>query len=603
MARPRRDESINQRLARMEKRENELFQAPRSGPAIVPVSVSLKVSRKHKASVTPKGTAETIVRFLQQAGCEGEFQVQSTKRIGGLDVSPRADPGVYALRTSSRSILLSVQPGTKDTRRVYWLIVPKQYGADGLFKRLKEASAQPAVHQTPIVRNGGTPQIVALTVATAPPAETPHAGGETPATPAGTRVVVEIKHNHQPAQNLPPGTEATLISYLLEAGRSGRHIFQLNTQTITTDPPKGQGVWSLQMGLHSILLVVQSAGVDTRGFYWLMTPPGEDTQELYEKLKKISLFRLRFGGQREAAREESGQHVLDSGGVLRVPTRKIRPFADQPRQYFDQEALLDLAGSIEEVGQLEPIKVRMLEGDPDHDYELVDGQRRWHACDMLGIDVRAIVVNVTDVEHQFEVSAVSNFGRVGHTALEIARAIKRIMEKRGRNVAQVAKIFGHTDPWVYQHLSLLKLHPNVQAMMEPTVPEKERLLFSTAIQLAPFPDELQQELAELITQKGLKLNQARRVIRTKARLASLQIGTGRKRGPHDDFRILRALLERMPESLHHFLEMDTEQTRSLFKYRDLSDWERVVLQTEEIIGLMERFLRALRGARPSKSEQ
>src|SRR3989344_9390147 len=152
-----------------------------------------------------------------------------------------------------------------------------------------------------------------------------------------------------------------------------------------------------------------------------------------------------------AATERQNQidSTPDISQVRRIPRLKIRRFSDQPRTYFDARDMSDLAASIEEIGQQTPIVVKAIVGDPKHDYELVDGERRWIACGMVGVETMlAWVKNVTDVEEQFVSSVVGNFGRSGHTALEIAQAIDRIrksskMQKfsSGEQVARIAKIF------------------------------------------------------------------------------------------------------------------------------------------------------------------
>ncbi len=70
--------------------------------------------------------------------------------------------------------------------------------------------------------------------------------------------------------------------------------------------------------------------------------------------------------------------------IVEILRDRIRPFANQPREYFNESALKDLARSIKAVGQQVEIRVRPLAGDPKHDYELIDGQRRWLACQMIG---------------------------------------------------------------------------------------------------------------------------------------------------------------------------------------------------------------------------
>jgi len=167
------------------------------------------------------------------------------------------------------------------------------------------------------------------------------------------------------------------------------------------------------------------------------------------------------------------------GMVTKVPFRRVRFFADQPRTYFNPQNLQELASSIKQEGQKDPVWVKIISGDPDHDFELVDGERRWRAIEIAEVETILIwIVEVKDTDDQFVTSIIANFGRADHTHLEVARAIKKIqgMDRmvelsEAEQVRQIANMFAKSEPYVKQHLALLKLHPAVQAMMEETVDE------------------------------------------------------------------------------------------------------------------------------------
>lgn len=69
--------------------------------------------------------------------------------------------------------------------------------------------------------------------------------------------------------------------------------------------------------------------------------------------------------------------IEELGRVISVPRSFIRPFPGQPRKFFDQQKLKELADSIKAVGQKVPgLVVEIKEEGSPHKYELVDGQRR-----------------------------------------------------------------------------------------------------------------------------------------------------------------------------------------------------------------------------------
>ena len=82
----------------------------------------------------------------------------------------------------------------------------------------------------------------------------------------------------------------------------------------------------------------------------------------------------------------------DRTSVLReVPIGAIRPNAYQPRSVFDEEAMANLAASIKELGVLQPILVRELQGEAEA-YELVAGERRWRASRRAGLQTIPVLV-------------------------------------------------------------------------------------------------------------------------------------------------------------------------------------------------------------------
>ena len=222
------------------------------------------------------------------------------------------------------------------------------------------------------------------------------------------------------------------------------------------------------------------------------------------------------------------------GVVVEIEHRLIRPFKGQPREYFDQGALSDLSRSIRAAGQQVPITVKPITGDERHRYELVDGQRRWHAVGILKWPtIKAWVRDdLGSSEDQFLSSVIANFSREGHSPIEIAKAIRRIrnrpevkaMPSKTRQVEAVAEIFGRSTVWVYQYESFLSLHPSIQALMHPERPEKMRLGFQSALAIVQLPEDAQAELAMKLGDKKFRFKEVSMLIRQTAREKSIRLG-------------------------------------------------------------------------------
>lgn len=296
----------------------------------------------------------------------------------------------------------------------------------------------------------------------------------------------------------------------------------------------------------------------------------------------------------------------DISQVRRIPRTKIRRFSDQPRTYFDARDMSDLAASIEEIGQQTPIVVKAITGDPKHDYELVDGERRWIACGMVGVETMlAWIKNVADAEEQFVSSVVGNFGRSGHTAIEIAQAIDRIRNSKrmqkfsaGEQVARIAKIFARSEPWIYQHLAILRLHPEVQAMMAPTLSDEERIGHSLGVFISTLHQDLQLEIAKEAVARKMNINQARVYARQMAEEAGVKVGIGGKgRPPVEDWRKLEAHVARTREGTENFL---TPAVQESLRKRNTKDLALMATELDQCVARLNQLRAALIG-KPSRT--
>jgi ParB/RepB/Spo0J family partition protein len=228
--------------------------------------------------------------------------------------------------------------------------------------------------------------------------------------------------------------------------------------------------------------------------------------------------------------------------VVVIDPNRVRPFADQPREYFDADELIRLEVSIKQRGQIQPALVREILDDRDHDYELVDGQRRWHACCNLGIKFAAIVIAPQNEKEQYEISVAANFQRAEHTPLEIAKAVKRIYES-GRSEVYIGTLFGKSAFWVNGYRRLLSLPPEFQKRLDPAQTPKEDLMPVTlALQLARCSPDDQRAMYKKIVAEEMNASTAAAYVRNKLR-AEGKIET-RQRSPSELARTLTEYIER-----------------------------------------------------------
>jgi ParB family transcriptional regulator, chromosome partitioning protein len=132
--------------------------------------------------------------------------------------------------------------------------------------------------------------------------------------------------------------------------------------------------------------------------------------------------------------------------------------ANNDRKHFDAKSIEDLAGSIKAHGLAQPITVRRIADG----FELVAGERRFRAHQLLGVaTIDAIVRDLSD-EGAAGIMLVENTGRVDLSPIEEANAYRRRIDEFGSTPAEVATAAGVSSIRVKYRLDLLNLRPEIQ---------------------------------------------------------------------------------------------------------------------------------------------
>jgi ParB family chromosome partitioning protein len=199
----------------------------------------------------------------------------------------------------------------------------------------------------------------------------------------------------------------------------------------------------------------------------------------------------------------------ESGSLLReVPISHIKPNVLQPRSHFDEESMSALAASIREVGLLQPVLVREVEGE-DESYELIAGERRWRAARRAGLQTIPVLVQVANDVTSLEQALVENLHREDLNALEEAAAYQQLIDEFGLTHEQVATRMGKGRATITNTLRLLQLPAGAQrALADRSIsPGHARALLGT-------PDRaLQERLVEQIVTEGLTVRAVEDLVR------------------------------------------------------------------------------------------
>ena len=191
----------------------------------------------------------------------------------------------------------------------------------------------------------------------------------------------------------------------------------------------------------------------------------------------------------------------------------IEPNRKQPRKYFDETALEELAASLKAYGMIQPIVVKK-NGEY---YEIIAGERRWRAAKIAGMAKVPVVLKAWEGSEAFEAALVENLQREDLNPIEEAESYQRLQEK-------IAEKVGKSRSAITNSLRLLQLDARVRNFVT-----ENKLTGGHARSLLPVSDgDAQFELAEHIIEEGLSVRAVEALV--KAGRCTRTCGKSRKSG-------------------------------------------------------------------------
>mgnify|MGYP002508770700 CR=1 FL=1 len=151
----------------------------------------------------------------------------------------------------------------------------------------------------------------------------------------------------------------------------------------------------------------------------------------------------------------------EAQGALTLPITDVESNSSQPRKYFDDAALAELADSIRQHGIIQPLVVVK----KDKHYEIVTGERRWRAAQLAGLKTVPVVVKNLTEQEIMEISLIENIQREDLNPIEEALAYKRLLTEFNLKQDEVAERVSKSRTAVTNAMRLLKLNEKVQQMV------------------------------------------------------------------------------------------------------------------------------------------
>ena len=149
------------------------------------------------------------------------------------------------------------------------------------------------------------------------------------------------------------------------------------------------------------------------------------------------------------------------GNIIEIELDSIQVNPYQPRTYFDEEALRELASSIKELGVIQPITVRKI----GNSFQLVSGERRFRASKLIGNKTIPAYIRIANDQEMLEMALVENIQRKNLDPIEVALSYQRLIDEIQLTQEELSARVGKKRSTVTNYLRLLKLDPIIQTGM------------------------------------------------------------------------------------------------------------------------------------------
>jgi len=246
---------------------------------------------------------------------------------------------------------------------------------------------------------------------------------------------------------------------------------------------------------------------------------------------------------------------------------EVNPF--QPRKNFDEESLRELASSIREIGIIQPVTVRRLNGDT---YQLITGERRHKAASMAGLDSIPAYIRTAEDENMLEMALVENIQREDLDSIEVAISYQRLLEEVGLTQENLSDRVGKKRSTISNYLRLLRLPAEIQLGI------RDRLIsMGHARALVNIPDpNIQIEIFQKIIKDDLSVRKVEELVRR----------TNNARGPREgttDHESQTGNYDELKEHLSRFFKVEVDfkisnkgSGRIVIPFKSDQDLERIL---------------------------
>ena len=227
--------------------------------------------------------------------------------------------------------------------------------------------------------------------------------------------------------------------------------------------------------------------------------------------------------------------VVKEPAEVKVRISQVEPNKEQPRKYFDEDALIELSESIKQYGVLQPLLVQK----KDNYYEIIAGERRWRAAKLAGVKEIPVVIKDYSDQEVMEIALIENIQREDLNPIEEAQAYQRLIKDYRLKQDEGAEKVSKSRAAITNSLRLLKLDKRVQEMVM-----EGKLSNGHARTIISIEDgDKQYAIAQKIFDEKLSVREVEKLMREQDKK-----GKQPKELPENDF-VYRDLEEKLSKSL------------------------------------------------------
>ncbi len=266
---------------------------------------------------------------------------------------------------------------------------------------------------------------------------------------------------------------------------------------------------------------------------------------------------------------DDADKIQPGAGINEIELSKIEANPFQPRSKFDEETLKELAESIKELGLIQPITLRKIDGGK---YQIIAGERRFRAAQMAGLETIPAYIRKAKDEGMLEMALVENIQREDLDAIEIALSYQRLLEELQFTQEELSSRVGKKRSTIANYLRLLKLPAIIQKGLV-----DGQISMGHARAIINIDDAATQTLIfNQIVKMGLSVRRVEEIVRNLNTEDSKETAEQEKQKFPKEFQSLKKQLDRIFGSNIDFSMNSNGKGKIIIPFKSSADLDRIV---------------------------